>query len=163
MVSKNMEKALSDQVNKELASAYLYMAMSAHLEAQEYPGAAKWVRQQAREEVGHAMKLAEHAFDRGSRVVLEAMEKPPVEFGDLEKTFKAILEHEKKVTASIHKLYEVALNEKDYAAQVLVQWFITEQVEEEKTAQEIIRQLEAAEGRGHLLLMIDHRLGERGD
>ena len=120
------------------------------------------MRLQAQEEhTGHGMKLFEFMINRGGRVVLQEIEQPPSDFGELQDVFKAVLEHEQKVTAAINKVYEVALAEKDYPAQIELQWFITEQVEEEKTAEEIVLQLKACEGKPHLLLMIDRHLGQR--
>jgi len=120
------------------------------------------MREQYKEELDHAAKLFKHVTDRSGRVVLEAIEKPPVEFGSLKEVFQAVLAHEQKVTGLINKLYETALAEKDYPAQIELQWFIKEQVEEEKTVEDILAQIEACDGKPHLLLMIDHHLGKRG-
>lgn len=161
MISQKMQDALNDQIAKEFSSAYLYLAMSAWLEAQNFPGGAHWMKSQYKEEISHAEKLCKLIMDRSGRVILAAIPQPQAEFGTLTDTFKAVLAHEEKVTASINRLYEVSLAEKDYATQVELQWFITEQVEEEKTVLDILSQLEACEGRPHLMLMIDRHLGKR--
>lgn len=161
MFSEKMQAGLNEQIHHEIASGYLYLAMSAYLETQNYPGAAHWMREQYKEELDHAGRLFAHVNDRNGRVILEAIDKPPAEFGSFKEAFQATLAHEQKVTAAIHKLYELALAEKDYPAQIELQWFIKEQVEEEKTVQDILVQIEACENRPHLVMMIDRRLGKR--
>ncbi len=161
MLSDKMLKAVNDQIELELSSAYLYRAMAADCEAQNLPGFAHWYKVQFQEEQSHAMKLFEHVADRNGRVVLGPVAKPKMEFGSALDGFKEVLAHERKVTASIHRLYELAGAEKDYAMQVLLQWFIKEQVEEEKTAEDVIRQLEAIGDKAHLLLLLDRKMGDR--
>jgi ferritin len=157
-----MLAAFNEQIRNEFASAYLYLSMSAWLESQNFPGGAHWMKAQYKEELTHGEKLFGLVNDRNGRVILEGIDKPAAEFGTLAETFKAVLAHEQKVTACINKVYEVALAEKDYAAQIELQWFIKEQVEEEKTVQDILIQLEACDNRPHLMLMIDHHLAKRG-
>lgn len=161
MLSDKIVKALNDQIELEFNSAYLYLAMGAHCEAENLPGFSSWFKAQFHEEQSHALKLFGYLADRGGRVSLGAVTKPKAEFGSPLETFKEVLAHERKVTAAINKLYELAVAEKDYPTQIMLQWFINEQVEEEKTAEDIIRQLEAIDGKPHLLLMIDHKMGER--
>ena len=161
MISKAVEKAVNDQINKELYSAYVYLAMSAWCEAANLPGAAGWLRRQAREEVGHGLKFFEYLNDRGGRVTLGAIEKPTGEFGSLLEVFEQALAHERKVTASIHELVALANAEKDYASQPLLQWFVSEQIEEEKTASLIVEKLKRAGKEGPGLLFLDRELGER--
>jgi len=161
MLSDKMLKALNDQIELEFNSAYLYLAMAADCEQQNLPGFADWLKVQFGEEQGHAMRIFEHLVDRGGLVTLGAIARPKAKFGPPLEMFKEVLKHEQKVTAAIHKLYEVALAEKDYAAQTFLHWFINEQVEEEKNAEDIIRQLEAVDGKAHLVLMLDHKMGER--
>ncbi|HRY66771.1 MAG TPA: ferritin [Phycisphaerae bacterium] len=161
MITDKMAKALSEQVNFELSSAYLYLAMGAQFEADNLPGFAHWMKAQYQEETSHGMKLFNYLADRGGRVTLNTIAKPAPEFGTPLEVFKTVLAHERKVTAAIHALYELAMAEKDYATQSHLQWFINEQVEEEKNAEDIIRQLEALGDKRHLLMMLDHRLGER--
>ncbi len=162
MISKVMQEAINEQINKELYSSYLYLSMAAFFENENLPGFAKWLHVQADEERGHGMKLYEHLVDRGGRVILKAITAPATEWKSNLETFKEVQAHEAAVTASINSLYEIALKEKDYPAQVLLQWFITEQVEEEKNAAEIVQQLELIDAHGTAVLMLDHQLGKRG-
>jgi len=161
MLSDKMLQALNDQIELELNSAYLYLAMAAQFEDDNLPGFAGWMKAQYQEEVSHGMRLFDFVADRGGRVTLGPIAKPPVDFGTPVETFKMVLGHEQKVTASINNLYKLALAEDDYATQTQLHWFINEQVEEEKTAEDILRQLEAFGDRPHLLLMLDGKLGAR--
>jgi ferritin len=161
MISKAMQDAINEQINKELYSSYLYLSMAAFFENKTLTGFAKWLHVQADEERGHGMKLYEHLVDRGGRVVLKAVAAPAVDWKSNLEVFKEVQVHEAAVTASISSLYELALKEKDYPAQVLLQWFITEQVEEEKNAAEIVQQLELIDAHGTAVLMLDHQLGKR--
>jgi ferritin len=162
MISKVMQDAINEQINKEMFSSYLYLSMAAYFENSGLPGAAKWMYAQAGEENEHAMKLFEHLVDRGGKVTLKAIAAPEVEWAGPMAAFKAVYEHEQLVTKSIHDLYEVALKEKDYAAQVLLHWFIDEQVEEEKNAAEIVDSLKRIEAHETAILQLDHQLGKRG-
>ena len=161
MLKDNVVKAINQQIQKEFYSSYLYLAMGAQFDATNLPGFANWTKAQAREEWGHGMKLYNYLNDQGARVVLEAIEKPPTDFGNPTQVFEEILKHEQFVTASINKLYDLALQEKDYASQIMLQWFITEQIEEEKSATEILEQLKMTANKPHLLFMMDGKLGER--
>jgi ferritin len=162
MISEAMQQAINEQINKELYSSYLYLAMAAYFEDRNLPGFAKWMYMQSDEERGHGMKLFEHLVNRGGRVVLAPIAGPQTEWKTSMEAFCHVQEHEAAVTASIHALYETALAEKDYPAQVLLQWFINEQVEEEKNAAEIVRQLELIDAHGTAVLMLDRQLGKRG-
>jgi ferritin len=162
MISKAMQEAINEQINKELYSSYLYLSMAAYFENANLPGFAKWLHIQADEERGHAMKFYEHLVDRGGRVLLKAVAGPETEWRSSLAAFKVVQEHEAKVTALINALYETALKEKDYPAQVLLQWFINEQVEYEKNAAGIVQQLELIDAKGTAVLMLDHQLGRRG-
>ena len=161
MIGKNMEKAVNDQINKELYSAYLYLAMCAWCESVNLTGAAKWLRQQAKEEVKHGMKFFDFLNDRGGRVALGAIEKPAARFDSLREVFEQAHAHERKVSESIHKLYALAGTEKDYASLPLLQWFVSEQIEEEKSAELIVEKLKRAGEESTALLFLDHQLGER--
>lgn len=163
MLSEKVQKAINDQIQKELYSAYLYLAMSAHFEAVNLPGFAKWTRMQGKEETEHAMKFFDYLNDRGGRVVLQAIEKPQTEFGTPLEVFQAILEHEQKVTASIHAIYALALKENDYASQVMLHWFINEQVEEEKNAGAIVEQLKMMDAHQGNIIHIDRHVGKRDE
>ena len=154
--------AINDQINAELESAYLYLSMSAWCASKNMGGAAKWMGMQAREEQEHALKLYEHVLDRGGKVTLQAIAQPRSDWGSLQELFQQVAEHEAHVTALITRLYEVACKENDYPAQIMLQWFITEQVEEEKNASDIIAQLDLIEAKGTAVLMLDKTLGKRG-
>jgi ferritin len=161
MFSKSIQDAINDQINLELSSAYIYLAMSAHFEGENLGGFANWMRVQYREETDHAMKFYKHVFDRGGKVVLKAIPQPTAKFKSPLDVFNIVLEHEKKVTASINRLFELALKEKDYASQNFLQWFIKEQVEEEKNATDIINMLEMIGNTPISLIMADRQLGAR--
>ena len=162
MISITMQGAINEQINKELFSSYLYLSMAAFFESRNLPGFAKWLHVQADEERGHGMKLFQYLVDRGGRVVLKAITTPPADWKSNLEVFQQVQAHEAAVTASINSLYELALQEKEYPTQVLLQWFITEQVEEEKNAAEIVQQLELIDAHGTAVLMLDHQLGKRG-
>ena len=163
MISKAMQDAINDQINKELYSSYLYLSMAASFENKNLPGFAHWMRIQEGEEREHAMKFYDFMLDRGATVLLAPIAAPESDWKSALDLFKQVAQHEAAVTASINALYELALKEKDYPAQVMLQWFITEQVEEEKNAAEIVQQLELVEARGTAVLMLDHQLGKRAE
>ena len=161
MITKTMQEAINEQINKELYSSYLYLSMAAFFAEENLPGFAKWLHVQTDEEREHGMKLYEHLVDRGGKVTLKAIAAPPGQWKTTLEAFKEVQAHEDTVTASINALYELALKEKDYPAQVLLHWFINEQVEEEKNAAEIVQQLELIDAHGTAVLMLDHQLGKR--
>jgi len=158
-----VQRALNEQIKHELDSGYLYLAMSAHFEGANLPGFARWMRIQAREELGHGMRLFDYVLERGGRVELERLDKPPAQFDSPLSVFEMALEHELKVTALIRRLHEVALERKDYATQVYLQWFITEQVEEESTAHLAVERLRMAGDAPAALLMLDRDFGARSE
>jgi ferritin len=162
MLSKKLQDAINEQIKNELYSGYLYLAMSAYFEANNLPGFAGWMRVQAAEEQEHALKFFDFVNERGGRVELQAIDQPPVEFEGTLAIFETTLEHEKKVTSLINGLYELALAEKDYPAQVMLQWFIDEQVEEEASATHIVETLKMVGEQGQALVMLDRQLGQRG-
>ncbi len=162
MLSKAVQDAINEQVKDELYSAYLYLSMEAYFEAMSLPGFAAWMRAQSQEEVAHAMKLFDFINERGGRAELHAIEQPPVDFDSPRDVFEMTYEHEQKVTALIHNLYEVALEENDYAAQVMLHWFIDEQVEEEANVSQILDTLERIGDSDQGLIMLDRELGQRG-
>ncbi len=161
MISSAMQDAINVQIRDELYSAYLYLSMAAYFESASLPGFASWMRIQSQEEVTHAMKLFDFVNERGGRVTLHAIEQPPLEFESPRAVFETTYEHEQKVTGLIHNLYEVALEEKDYAAQVMLHWFIDEQVEEEDGVSQILDVLERVGDNDQGLLMLDRELGRR--
>jgi ferritin len=162
VISKTVEDAINEQIKKEFYSAYLYLSMAAHFEAHNLPGFAHWMRVQVKEEQEHGMKFFDYLHDRGSAVKLQAIDQPPTEWKSSLELFNQVLEHEQQVTASINWLYELAVKENDYATQVMLQWFITEQVEEEKNATQIVESLKLIEEHGTAVLMLDHQLSKRG-
>jgi ferritin len=161
MLSATMQSAINQQMKYEIDSAYLYLAMSAFCESKNLSGMATWLRVQWQEELEHAMKLFRHMSERGGRVVLEAVDKPQAEFTSAKALFEMVLEHEKKVTSAINKLYDLAVKENDHATQIELQWFVKEQVEEEKNASEILNMMSMAGDSGVSLLMLDRQLGQR--
>jgi len=162
MLSDKLEKAMNEQITHEMYSAYLYLAMSAHFEAANLPGMARWMRVQAAEEQTHGLKFYDYIHERNGRVTLQAIPQPPADFGSPKATFEQVLKHEQEVTALITKLYEMALEDKDYAAQVMLHWFITEQVEEEKHAGEIVDSFKLLGESPMALMSLDRHLGARG-
>ncbi len=162
MLNKKVQGAINEQIKNELYSGYLYLSMSAYFEANNLPGFARWMRLQAEEEQEHALKFFDFVNDRGGRVMLQTIDQPPVEFESPRAIFEQTLEHEQKVTHLIHQLYELALEENDYPSQVMLQWFIDEQVEEEKNATEIVETLRMVGDKGQALVMLDRQLGRRG-
>jgi len=163
MISKTMQDAINEQINKELYSGYIYLSMSTYFEELSLPGFARWLRLQALEEQEHAMKLFDYLHERGGSVQLKAIDQPPAKWNSKLEIFQEVLEHEKKVTGLIHKLYELALKENDYATQIMLQWFITEQVEEEANASLIVDQLKMIDDHDTAVLVLDKNLGKRAD
>lgn len=161
MLNSAVQEALNHQIQHELYSAYVYLSMSAYFESANLPGCARWMRMQSQEEVAHAMRFFTFINDRGGRVVLEALDQPPVEFQSPLDVFQKALEHERKVSESIYRIYDLASKEKDYPTQVLLNWFVSEQVEEEKSAGEIVSLLEMCSSEGPALIMLDRQLGAR--
>ncbi|MFQ5962645.1 MAG: ferritin, partial [Candidatus Methylomirabilales bacterium] len=161
MLSRKVQDAINEQIKHEFFSSYLYLSMSAHLESVHLSGFARWMRLQSQEEMSHAMKLFDFVQEREGRVVLQAIDQPPAKFKSPLDVFQQALEHERKVTAMIHKLYDLAGKENDYATQVMLQWFIQEQVEEEKAAGDIVEQLKMIGDEVTPLLMLDRQLGAR--
>jgi ferritin len=160
MLSKKVLAALNDQIQKETASAYLYLSMAAWFEAKNLPGQAAWMVKQAREEMEHAMRIYAHVNDCDGRVVLEAIPKPAAEFKSVVDVWERTLAHEEKVTASIHALVRLATAEGDLPTQAMLQWFVTEQVEEEKTARGILEQARLLRGSDPATFFFDRHLGK---
>lgn len=161
MMNEKLQNAINNQIQKEFNSAYLYLAMSAYSESKNLRGFASWLKVQYNEETEHAMKLLNYLGERGAKVALKSIEAPASDFGTPVKIFEAVLKHEEQITASINKLYEAALEEKDYAAQIFLQWYINEQVEEEATASAILERLKVIGDKGSAILYIDKELGKR--
>lgn len=162
MLSKTMLAEMNEQVKHELFSAYLYLSMAAHFETANLGGFASWMRLQAAEEQEHAMKFFDYILDRGGKVALQAIDGPQVDFGTPIDVFEKVLAHEQHVTALIHKLYAQAVKDEDYASQVFLNWFVTEQVEEEESVGGVLEQLKLMGEATGGLFMIDRELGQRG-
>ena len=160
-MNQKVQDAINEQIADEFYASYLYLSMMAYFEAESLGGYGRWMRMQAAEEHDHAMKLVDFLIERGGRVQLRAIDKPTAEFKSPLAVMRAALAHEQKVTESINNLYELAATERDYPAQVMLQWFVTEQVEEEASAGAIVDQLTLAGDSGSALLMLDAKLGRR--
>ncbi|MDO9546189.1 MAG: ferritin [Pelolinea sp.] len=160
-MDKKLLGEINVQINKELFSGYLYLAMAAHFEEVNLPGFAHWMKVQAGEELEHAMKFFEFLNEIGENVVLDAIEKPDAKFGSPLKVAEQVLEHEKFVTSRIHLLYKLAVEANEYPTQIFLQWFVNEQVEEEKNATEIVEQLKLGGESGNSLIMLDRVLAQR--
>jgi ferritin len=157
-----MQKAINDQIRKEFASEYVYLAMSGWFAQRTLDGFANWMRVQAGEEHSHAIKLFDYLLDRGGDVVLQPIDAPKVKWKTPLDVFEAARAHESMVSASISDLYARAVQERDYPTQAMLQWFLTEQVEEEKTSGAIVERVKMAGDNSSALLMLDRELGERG-
>lgn len=161
MLAKEMEKELNVQINKELFSAYYYVAMAAWAENKSLNGVANFFMVQAQEEMGHVQKFYNYLNERGGRVILEAIDKPPVEYKDVEDIFALALKHEQYVTERIHGLVDLAIKENDHATKTFLDWFVTEQVEEEASMDDILQKIKMVGASGHGLFMIDAQLAQR--
>lgn len=161
MIKDSIQRAIDDQIKQELYSAYFYLSAAGYFEAAGLSGFARWMRVQSREEVGHAMKFFDFVYDRSSHVTLQAIDQPPSDFQSPLDVFTRALQNEQHVTSLIHQLYALALQEHDYPTQVLLQWFITEQVEEERSASTIVGELTMAGDNASALLLLNNELGKR--
>ena len=161
MLSETLQKALNDQINAELYSSYLYLSMSMYFEDSNLAGASSWMTVQAQEELSHAEKLIGYINERGGRVLLDGIDKPPQEWGSAVEAFEAAYQHELMVSALIGNLVSLARTEKDYMTDNFLQWFVAEQVEEESSVSEVVRKFSLAGNSGGGLLMIDNELGGR--
>ena len=160
-MNQKVQDAFNAQLNAELFSSYLYLSMAAHFEAQNLKGMAHWMRLQAQEENMHAMKFFDFILERGGNVVLTRIEGPQTEWRSPLDVFEDTCKHESKVTGLIHDLVDLSLSEKDHAANTFLQWFVTEQVEEEAAAQEVRDKLRLVSDNPVALFMIDQELGRR--
>jgi ferritin len=161
MLSTTMQNALNAQISKEQYSSQLYLAMSAHLDARKYKGFAHWLRVQAEEESAHAMKLLDFVLERCGTLELKPIAAPPSQFDGVIQLFELALTHEKDNTASIHSLFETARTEKDYASEITLHWYVTEQVAEESIITAILDHLRAVGDQGGAIWYLDHRMSKR--
>ncbi|ABU59338.1 ferritin [Roseiflexus castenholzii] len=161
MLSESIQQAINKQITHEFSASHAYMAMAAYFESLSLTGFAHWFRVQSEEEREHALRFFDYVNDRGGRVTLGAIDEPQNEFASPLDAFEHALAHEQRVTAAIHAIYTLAAQENDYATMSMLKWFIDEQVEEEKSAQEIIQHLKLIGDDGAGLLMLDRQLAER--
>lgn len=161
MISKKIVDRVNLQINREIYSAYLYMAMSAKAAEAGYQGVASWLMIQYHEEMFHAMKFYYYLLDQGAQPALVKIDTPELKGSTLKGWFEHVLEHEKFVTASIRELLELALAEKDYATENLLRWYVDEQVEEERNALDILQQLEMVGDSKQGAFMVNIELGKR--
>lgn len=161
MLSPKMQKAYNEQIRNELNSAYIYMGMAAYFEAQSLPGFANWMRVQTEEERFHASKFFDFVYERDGEVELFPLDQPSVEYESPLAAFEAAYAHEQYISGTIHNLYALSMEEKDFASQPLLNWFIEEQVEEEASAKEIIDQLKLIQNSKMGLYMLDKQMATR--
>ena len=161
MISKRMEKALNEQVNAALYSAYLYLSMEAYFKSLNLNGFANWMRVQTQEEVAHGMKIYGFIDERGGRITLKAIDGPQTKWDSPLAVFKEIFKHEQKVTSLINNLVNLAIEEKDHATNTFLQWFVNEQVEEEASADQVVQQLKMMEKAPGGMFMLDRELAQR--
>jgi len=161
MLSEKMLKALNEQLNKEIYSAYLYFAMAGYFDDLNLEGFANWMKAQAEEEVGHALRFYNYIYDRNGRVELSEIPQPPKEWESPIEAFEAAYEHEKFISKSIHELAVLAEEEKDYPTRAFLEWFINEQVEEEASVKKIVDKLKFAKDSPQIVFMLDRELGAR--
>lgn len=157
----SLEKALNQQVNQEMAAAYSYLSASAWFESENLSGFAHWMEIQRQEELEHARRLIDYLHDRGGKLELEAIAKPKADFETIMAVFQEALSSEENNTRSIHELYQLSVDENDYATQSFLKWFIDEQVEEESTMHEMIGLLEHAGDDRSALLVLNEHVGKR--
>lgn len=161
MISKKMADALNEQINRELYSAYLYQAMAAYAEYTGLSGFANWFMVQYKEETEHATRFYHYILEQGAQIQLKSIAEPPQNFESPLQMFEETLKHEQFVTKSIYDLVDLSIEEKDHATHIFLQWFVTEQVEEEANDNEIISKLKLAGEKGNGLFMIDKELAAR--
>lgn len=161
MLNKNVEAAMNDQLQKEFQSAYVYLGMSAYCESQSLPGFAQWLRSQFEEEQMHALRFYTFIIDRDGHIDLKQLSAAPTHYKSVRDVFETALEHEKAVTAAINELYDLVAQERDYASQAWLDWFATEQVEEEKTVGQIVDDLRRIGDDGNGLFVLDRSMGQR--
>ena len=161
MLSKVVRGRINEQINNELFSSYSYLAMSAYCSHEQFNGCAQWLRIQSQEEYAHAMRIYDFLVMRGERVSLAKIEKPKRKFKSIVDVFENVLEQERTVTAQINSLFELAFTEKAFAALVELEWFVQEQVEEEKNARDILHKFRLVADDPASLLDLDRELGER--
>ena len=162
-LSAKIEKALNEQINLELSSAYVYLGMRAYFDQTPFGGFAKWMKIQTKEELGHAEKIIAYIAERNGKVSLKQLPEPKSDYKTPLEAFQTSLTHEQKVSASIFNLFELASAEKDFATASFLKWFIDEQVEEEKNVGDIVVKLELIGDNRNGLFQLDHHAGKRAE
>ena len=160
-LKEKMEKAINDQINAELFSSYLYKSMASWLESQDLPGMANWMDIQAKEEMDHAMKFYDYVIERGGRVIFQAIEAPQSSWESPLEAFKAALDHEIYISSRIDDLMDMALEEKDHATRIMLNWFVEEQVEEEDNASDNVSKLDMLKDSKRGMYMLDREFASR--
>jgi len=161
MLSKTMEKALNEQINAEFYSSYMYLSMSTWFNSAGLPGVAQWMQAQTQEECFHGMKFFRYVTERGGRVALKAIKQPPTDWKSTLHVFQDVLSHEQKVTGLINNLVNLALDERDHATNIFLQWFVSEQVEEEANVGAVLDKLKLIGKDATALFTLDAALGQR--
>jgi len=161
MLTKKLQDALNEQINKEFFAEYLYLSMSAYLESIEMEGFANYFNVQAQEEHFHAMKMFNFVHDKGGRVILKSLKEPKSEYNSVVNVIEESLKHERYVTKSINELMDVAIKENDHSVKSFLEWYVDEQVEEEATISRLLAKLKLIKGEGFGLLTLDSQLGAR--
>ena len=161
MIGKKMQDAINEQIKEELGSAYIYLSMEAYFHSKGLDGMAHWMRAQTQEEMMHAMKFLDHIVGRDGKVELLALDQPKIEWSSPLEAFQDAYKHEQYITGRIDNLVKLAAEENDNAAAIMLQWFVTEQVEEEASTSKVAQMLEMIGDSGHGLIMLDRELGAR--
>ena len=161
MLTRKVQKALNNQINAELYSAYLYLSMSNWFVLENFPGMANWMKVQASEEQGHAMRIYDYLQSRNSEVILEKVEGPPAKWSSPPAAFEAAYQHEQKITGMINDIVDLALAERDHATVSFLNWFVDEQVEEEASVLEVADKLKMVKGHAGSMFLLDQDLGRR--
>ena len=161
MFTEKVQKAMNDQIHHELESAYIYLSMAAYFESENFPGFAHWMKMQFEEEMLHTFRFYDYIHSRGAKVTLQTIEAPPKDYKSPLAAFEKSLAHEQKITADIHNLYSLAIEDKDYPSLSFLQWFIDEQVEEEEHVSGVVEDIKRVSGSDQGLLMLDRELGQR--
>jgi ferritin len=161
MIKKTINKELNEQIKEELESAYIYLSMAGYFHSQGLDGMAQWMKAQTVEEITHAMKFFDHLAERDGRVEMLPLGIKKTEWSSPLEAFQDAYKHEQYITGKINDLVKLANDEQDYAANAMLQWFVTEQVEEEASTSKVVHELELVGGKGDGLLMLDRELGQR--
>ena len=160
-MSSKLEKAFNEQITAEIFSAHQYLAMALYVDADGFRGSCNWLYKQYQEELDHANKMIKYLMDRGNKAVVPAIKAPETSYGKLVNVFEEVLKHEQYVTKKIHELYGIAMEEKDLSAQIFLNWFVSEQDEEEENAGNAVDMLTKAGDNMGAQMMIDQQLGSR--